>query len=208
MYPILVPPDTDAVPQCMAPANLRKTGQRIEYPILAWDTTGEGQREYELQFAPYNSERWITFQPTENPATLYSYFSPDLYYKARVRSRCHHTCPIHNTWTWSPWSDTILFYTGPTEPDTTASISPVEADGEYPFTLAPNPATGMVTVSWELGEQLSLTLTDASGREVLRMPMPAGQTTATLDVSHLPKGIYLVTLTTSAATGTQRLVVR
>lgn len=91
---------------------------------------------------------------------------------------------------------------------TPVAIQPVEADGEYPFTLAPNPATGMVTVTWELGEQLSLTLTDAAGREVSVRPMPAGQTTATLDVSHLPKGIYLVTLKTSQGSSSRQLVVQ
>ena len=78
MYPILVPPDTDDVPQCMAPANFRKSGQRMEYPILAWDTTDGGQREYEIQYAPWGSDQWITFEPTDNTATVFPASNPDI----------------------------------------------------------------------------------------------------------------------------------
>jgi len=226
LYPILVPPDTDDVPQCMAPANFRKSGQRMEYPILAWDTTEGGQREYEIQYAPYNSDRWITFEPTENPATVFPASNPDIYYKARIRARCYHGCVVHSTWSWSPWSDPILFYTGPTEPDTTTAITPVEADATDFFTLSPNPATGKVTVtvghtpqsgthssalagtSPNLGEEFSLTLRDAAGHEVLRKSLPAGTDSVDLDLSHLPAGAYFVTLSTPAASATQRLVVK
>ncbi|MBP5540763.1 MAG: T9SS type A sorting domain-containing protein [Bacteroidales bacterium] len=223
-FPILVPPDTDDVPPCMAPANLRKAGQRMDYPLLAWDTTEGGQREYELQFAPYNSSVWTTIQPQENPVRVVAVFNTDTYYKARIRSRCYHGCVVHNIWSWSPWSEEILFYTGPTEPDTTTAITPVEGCPDGLFTLTPNPATGTVTVtvgslthssalagtSPNLGEELVLTLRDAAGHEVLRKEFSIVncQFSIPLDLSGLAAGTYFVTLSTPTATGTQRLVVR
>ncbi|MBP5540803.1 MAG: hypothetical protein J6X88_04050 [Bacteroidales bacterium] len=220
----------------MAPANFRKVGQRMDYPLLAWDTTEGGQREYEIQYAPYNSDRWITFEPTENPATVFPASNPDIYYKARIRARCYHGCVVHSTWSWSPWSEEILFYTGSTAPDTTTSITPVEVNATDFFTLSPNPATGTVTVTvghtpqslthssalkgtspnlgeerlTRLGEQLILTLADAAGHEVLRREFSIVncQFSIPLDLSGLAAGTYFVTLTTPSATGTQRLVVR
>jgi len=123
---------------------------------------------------------------------------------------------------WGPWCDPILFYTGPTAPDTTTAISPVEGCSDGLFTLTPNPATGMVRVtlghtpqslrdsSPNLGEQLILTLTDAAGREVMRKELSIVncQFSIPIDLSNLPAGAYFVTLSTPAATGTQRLVVR
>ena len=97
------------------------------------------------------------------------------------------------------------------------------------FTLTPNPATGTVTVtvghtpqslrdsSPNLGEQFSLTLTDAAGREVMRKelstlmnvsPDTGSQFSIPIDISGLPAGTYFVTLSTPAASGTQRLVVK
>ena len=212
MYPILTPPDTDDVPLCSAPENLRKTGQRMDYPYLAWDTTDGDQREYELQFAPYNSENWISIHPTENPVTVFSVFNPDIYYRARIRSRCYHGCPVHQTWTWSSWSDTILFYTGPTEPDTTNSIIPVTDASTSFFTLTPNPTDGRVTVevkSEKLKDksgEATITLCDATGREVLTRK--ASTPTTLLDLSELPAGTYFVTVTIGGQTGTRKLAVK
>ena len=111
--------------------------------------------------------------------------------------------------------------------DTTA-IAPV-AQAATLFTLAPNPATGTVTVtvghspqsgthssvsradgSPNLGEQLVLTMTDAAGREILRKEISTfnSQLSTTLDLSGLAAGTYFVTLSTPTATGTQRLVVK
>ena len=213
MYPILTPPDTDDVPLCSAPENLRKTGQRMDYPYLAWDSTDGDQREYELQFAPYNSENWIGIHPTENPVTVFSVFNPDIYYRARIRSRCYHGCPVHQTWTWSSWSDTILFYTGTTAPDTTNSIIPVVAETHAPFfTLTPNPTNGRVVVevnSEKLKDkngEATITVCDATGREVLKQK--ASTSTTILDLSKLPAGTYFVTVTIGGQSGTRKLAVK
>jgi len=124
-------------------------------------------------------------------------------------------------------SDTSLTAFFDTASHDTIGIAPVEADATDFFTLTPNPTTGKVTVtvghtpqplrdsslnpvsgSTFKGEQLVLTLRDAAGHEVLRKSLPAGTDSVDLDLSHLPAGAYFVTLSTPAASATQRLVVK
>ena len=93
------------------------------------------------------------------------------------------------------------------------------------FTLTPNPTTGEVTVTLGiLNSQLSilnspmtLTLRDAAGHEVFRKelstlmnvsPDTGCQFSIPLDLRHLPSGAYFVTLATTTASSTQRLVVK
>ena len=167
-------------------------------PYFEWTSyTDEETLQYEVQYAQLGSNEWRTTYPTSSPFRIIDNFDATKYYTARIRMQHRHGCPIHDTTYWSPWSDTVLFYTGSTEPDTTIGIAPVEANAADFFTLSPNPATGTVTVTvghtpqsgthssvsradgwlhWRsptfgspnLGEQLALTLTDAAGREVLR----------------------------------------
>ena len=102
------------------------------------------------------------------------------------------------------WSDTLEFCLTPEGVD--------EADQSVSqglFVVAPNPTSGMVTVSpmAEGGEYPAvLTVNDAKGNEVMRRTLADGSP-QTLDLSRLPSGSYLFTLTTrSRRTETQRLV--
>ncbi len=55
--------------------------------------------------------------------------------------------------------------------------------------LAPNPGSGQVELLFPLLEPGALfTLLDATGREVIRLPLSAER--STMDVSHLPSGLY------------------
>jgi len=220
IFPIIKPYEEDSV-FCDTVPGFHLAGMRVGYPTFAWDTDFCREEDlFEVQFAPYRSNYWVTVTTADSSIEVYSVFDPDIYYQARIRARRHHLCPIHDTVMWGPWCDPILFYTGSTAPDTTTAITPVEGCPDRFFTLSPNPATGTVRVtlghtpqslrdsSPNLGEQLALTLTDAAGREVLRRALPAGTDSMELDLSGLAAGTYYVTLTTPAATGTQRLVVR
>ena len=233
-HPIIVPPDTDAV-GCQPPT-LRFLTSVSGFPWFSYSlTTDEEAVGYEVQYAPVGSDTWDTatnFAMQDARFKIFADFDATRYYRVRFRSQHRHGCPIHDTTYWSPWSDTILFYTGSTAPDTTTSITPVEGCPDGLFTLSPNPATGTVTVTvgslthssalagtspnlgeerlTRLGEQLILTLTDAAGREVMRKELSTfnSQLSTTLDLSGLAAGTYFVTLSTPTATSTQRLVVR
>ena len=223
-FPIIKPYEEDSV-FCDTVPGFHQAGMCVGYPTFAWDTDWYREEElFEVQFAPYRSNNWVTVSTTDSSIEVYSVFDPDIYYQARIRARRHHRCPIHDTVMWGPWCDPILFYTGPTAPDTTIGIAPVEGCPDGLFTLSPNPATGTVTVTMgslthssalagtspNLGEELVLTLRDAAGHEVLRKEFSIVncQLSIPLDLSHLAAGTYFVTLSTPAATGTQRLVVK
>ena len=224
VFPIIRPYEEDSV-FCDTVPNFHLAGMRVGYPTFAWDTDFCREEDlFEVQFAPYHpgaatpDEAWRRVTTTDSSIEVYSVFDPDIYYQARIRARRHHLCPIHDTVMWGPWCYPILFYTGPTPPDTTTAVTPAEAEGGGLFTLTPNPASGKVTVTLGiLNSQLSilnspmvLTLTDAAGREVLRKEFSIVncQFSIPLDLSGLASGTYYVTLATPTATGTQRLVVR
>jgi hypothetical protein len=74
-----------------------------------------------------------------------------------------------------------------------------------PFALAPNPAHGLVRLSWSEKKQAQqpLVLIDALGREVRRQLLPAQATQATLNLQGLAGGVYIVKMGST----TQRLLV-
>ena len=77
------------------------------------------------------------------------------------------------------------------------------------FRLVPNPASNVVRCEVE-GEGFRggvLTVTDASGCEVLRKELAQGMRRYAFSVADLPAGTYFVTLVTKDGTGTKRLVV-
>lgn len=79
------------------------------------------------------------------------------------------------------------------------------------FTLTPNPARNSVTVTINpqlpiLNSQLSMTLTDAAGRELLNTKVTT--LNFQLSLSQYPAGTYFLTLRTPDATSTQRLVIK
>ena len=192
---------------------------RMGYPTFAWNTSLDptlclnDELRYEVQYAPYRSDEWLTLSTTDSTLRIISAFDPGIYYQARIRAYHRHLCPMHDTLAWGEWSHPILFYTGSTPPDTTGGtgpdttgINPVEAAASL-FTLTPNPTTGTVRV--EMGDlEGELALHDAAGHEVLRMTVEKGQKSVELDLAALPKGTYLVTLATPTGTGTQRLVLQ
>ena len=83
----------------------------------------------------------------------------------------------------------------------TESISEAAA-GE--ITLTPNPAHGEVTVSSSTTIQ-RITVHDMQGRKVAGHD--AGSSSVTIPLRHLPRGTYIVTVTTDKATTTRKLVI-
>ena len=100
--------------------------------------------------------------------------------------------------TYSDWSDTLRF----TRPTATQGIDPAAPAPHV--CLSPNPAHGKVSVCSAFALR-RITLYDMQGRPAL--DTDAQGLTATLDVSALPKGTYLVGILTAHGHCTQRLVV-
>ncbi|GEM_PF-2096533 len=78
------------------------------------------------------------------------------------------------------------------------------------FLLLPNPASGSVrcVIDDKPFQGGTLTVTDASGREMLHSELPPLTTSHTIMLTAYPKGVYFVTLTTAVGSSTQKLTVK
>ena len=80
--------------------------------------------------------------------------------------------------------------------------------GEALFRLLPNPTSGLVRCE-TVGDPFpggTLTLTDATGRELMRHELAPLTASLRLDLSALPAGTYFVTLATPRGSSTQKLI--
>ena len=196
-------PDTAPL-VCQRVGGLRYEGLLNGCPKFAWERC-EGQDRFEVQYAEVGGDGW--HRATITSATEYllrAEIDSTARYRVRVRAQCNHRCHIHDTLMLGEWSDTVEFCLHP------QGIGGAAATGGGLFSLAPNPARGTVTVKPALAAgdyPAVLTVSDTKGREVMRYSLTDGSP-LTIDVSALPSGAYLVTLTTrSRRTGTQRLMV-
>ena len=174
-----------------------------DYAVLEWAMGGDS---CQLSVAPYDMpvDSGLVVDLT---ATSYTATGLDtgVYYAARLRTQCHHSCHIHaDTVVWSDWGAPTMFYLGSEEPDTTGiGIRRVEAPVE--FSVTPNPARGLATVRCAAGLQ-TVELLGVKGDVLLRREA-AGSEGCVLDLTGLAKGIYIVRITTSRGTAAQKLAV-
>ncbi len=202
-YPIIQPPTvSDSVPVCAGVEGFRLGVVMDDRAIFYWNQGSDGH--YQCSLGPVDSEpednALVDFVDGQN--FLRYTDLPDGEYKAWVRRECFHDCYFHRDSTYySDWSEPVTFRVGD-PPDDTVSIHNTLTAKD--ITLVPNPATLQVTVTSAV-RIATVTLTDLSGREVLRKAVNAEQ--AVLDISTLPKGVYLATIVTPEATTTKRLVV-
>ena len=198
-------PDTVLLDKmCRRVEGLRYEGLYGGYPKFAWERC-EWQTRFEVQYAPMGSSSWRSVATTSmTNITLLQDLDPVRHYWLRVRAQCDHHCHIHDTLLLGEWSDTLEFCLTPEGVD-----EAVQTEAQGLFVMAPNPTRGIVTVSPTAvgGEYPAvLTVNDAKGNEVMRRTLADGSP-QTLDLSRLPSGSYLFTLTThSRRTETQRLV--
>ena len=83
-----------------------------------------------------------------------------------------------------------------------------DADASHAFTITPNPARDIVTVTLADGcdrAHATLVLRDALGKELRRLAPSADKTA--IPLQGLPAGTYLLTLTTPQGSSTQKLVI-
>jgi hypothetical protein len=223
IFPIIVPPDTDAVTSIPV-RGFHRTDDYDGWPAFVWNET-TGQELYELAYgradqAPsgyrsiFTSYPWLILRDSTLDSTVV--------YAAHCRARHHHACAIHDTVVWSGWTDTVEFYTGKYRPGSLPddNVGVVSPKGALSFTLSPNPARDEVTVTAESADGYGcwLTLRDEAGRELLRRqmgtypgssshPSQEGTSSLTLSTRGLVAGLYFVTLESPKGTSTQKLVV-
>ncbi|MBQ6069610.1 MAG: T9SS type A sorting domain-containing protein [Bacteroidales bacterium] len=210
IFPIIVPPDTDAV--VGLPVWGFHRGEDYDgWPVFEWSRT-EGQELYEVAYGRADQDPhdyhvvgttypWLILRDSTLDSTVV--------YAAQCRSRHHHACAIHDTLVWSGWTDTVEFYTGRYRPGSAPTEAIAEAVGGTSFTLSPNPARESVRceVDAEGFRGGVLIVADAAGREVMRKELKTSERVSELRVAVLPAGTYFVTLTTKESSSTQKLIV-
>ena len=208
IFPIL---DTMFGKPCAAVSNLQAVEVEVDTLCATVMWSADARHHYwEVEYCatglPPDSARVVT---VEVPTVTLTGLAPGTEYSVAVRGQCD--IFVDN---YSPWGDTLLFTTPQPPQDTTPDTLPWVT----PFTLGahgmgnldrftrimPNPASEVVNVlsSYRLE---SVAVYDLMGRLVLEQP--AEGLSATIGVSALPKGVYVVAIRTLQGVATKRLVV-
>ncbi len=212
IFPIYSMPDTDSF-GCPEVEGFGFAGMMAGSPTFTWTPAAE-HRLYQLAYGPYDAPL-DSLQVVETDNYFLELSDPslsrDIYYQARLRAKCHHACPVHDTVMWTAWTDPVYFYTGDNMPDTTHHHGEpegiAEVNGPVHFALAPNPAHGSVTLTLE-GMPVAgtvLTIHDGAGREVLHRTLHERVTR--IATKGLAAGLYTVTVSNPQGMGTHRLSV-
>ena len=212
IFPIYSMPDTDSF-GCPEVEGFGFAGMMAGSPTFTWTPAAE-HRLYQLAYGPYDAPL-DSLQVVETDNYFLELSDPslsrDIYYQARLRAKCHHACPVHDTVMWTAWTDPVYFYTGDNMPDTTHHHGGPEGiavvNEPVHFALAPNPAHGSVTLTLE-GMPVAgtvLTIHDGAGREVLHRTLHERVTR--IETKGLAAGVYTVTVSNPQGMGTHRLSV-
>ena len=201
IFPIL---DTLFGTPCATVSNPQAVAVDTLWATVMWSADAR-HHDWEVEY-------WPTGMPSDSatvvadsmPMVTLTGLMPGTEYSVRVRGLCDKD-------NYSPWSDTLLFTTPQdTTPDTLPWVTPFTLDARDMGSLdrftrmMPNPAGEAVNVlsSYRLK---SVTVYDLSGRRMTEQP--AEGLSATLDVSALPRGTYIVAIRTLQGVVTKKLVV-
>ena len=186
------------------------SGRSMGLPVFTWEFP-DYTYGYDIEFAqkdqPFDSMYRIFVNRTP-PYTIQYIFDSSVYYKARIRCYCSPFCAAHNSILPGPWSDSILFYTGNTAPDTTTTthaVSP-QQDEKSLFVLLPNPARNRTTVRATSGIK-HLEMTDPSGHIVWNKKNDGNPVEVEIVLTGLVSGIYAVQAETENGIATEKLIV-
>ena len=202
VFPIVEPKVVDTIPACEVPDSLHIMMQNGDYLILEW-AEAPHSLGYQLSYGDFRNDP--DSNHIESLAVNRKAFRIDtgIYYAARVRSQCSHSCPVHDTLVWSDWSEPVFFYAG-TMPDTaTVGIAEVE---RLSVLISPNPTSGRVNI--RASEPMrQVAVYDMAGKEVFEAESVVPKPEWDLDLSSLPSGSYIVKVTTKSLTTTRKLIV-
>ena len=188
-------------------------GLQAGAPAFAWSVADE-HRRYEICYGPYDADPETLPKVSTSAGFLELSgipLDPDTYYQARCRAMCRHACRVHDTTLWTPWSEPQFFFVGEHMPDTahadTATTGIYQTPARTHFSVSPNPARDEVSVTIDDNYQDAIiTFRDSEGRELIRQH--ATQRRTSVCTKHLPKGIFLVTVTTKNNSASQKIILK
>jgi hypothetical protein len=98
-------------------------------------------------------------------------------------------------------------YLGWIPPVITSDDSGTESSNSFKITLYPNPAQTQATLTWSGMQEGTFVLRDMLGRTTLQQEITASSGSIKLDLSALPKGIYIWQMLNAGFTKNGKLVV-
>lgn len=201
VFPII---EVDTTIGCNAPGNPQVAYRDSLRVRVEWTDTSNARWEVS-RTAPGGDPDAGLITPTTNPYIEYTDIDNDSAYQVYVRGYC-----VASIWEgWSNWSTPCLIDSIPTPPTPPDPIDPNEGIDEISnsqFSISPNPAKGIVTLTCAEPLLGNVEIIDMSGR-VVNTIKPLGSQTLTVNVSALPAGAYLVRVTTPKGTSTKKLTI-
>ncbi|PSJ71402.1 hypothetical protein C7N43_39510, partial [Sphingobacteriales bacterium UPWRP_1] len=180
---------------CPMPTGLTSSNITQNSATVSW-TAVAGAAGYTVQYKPVSAAAWISLNVLSNSANLAGLL-PGTTYEYKVKTVCAATST--NSGSSSDFSPALQFTTLPASNSNKTGISEVSDIVVYP-----NPANELFNL--ELSETAQLQLADISGQVVYAAVKEAGL--HTIEVGHLPAGIYVLTLTTANGKQTLKVVVQ
>ena len=191
IFPIIDTTGSYRVPDsCKTVRGLEMPYQDSIYAYLTWER-GRFNQTWEVAYGPAGEEvdGYVVDTCSEEHYMLRG-LTPGVEYAARVRGTCF------EGETYSEWSDTVRFVRMGTQ----------DVAEPSPHTyVSPNPARGEVTVASDVALR-NITVYDMQGHRVLEHGKAEGFT-ASLDVSALPQGSYVIVVHTAQGRSTQKLLI-
>lgn len=191
IFPIIDTTGSYRVPDsCKTVRGLEMPYQDSNYAYLTWER-GRFNQTWEVAYGPADEDvdGYVVDTCSEEHYMLRG-LTPGVEYAARVRGTCF------EGEAYSEWSDTVRFVRMGTQ----------DVAEPSPHTyVSPNPARGEVTVASDVALR-NITVYDMQGHRVLEHGKAEGFT-ASLDVSALPQGSYVIVVHTAQGRSTQKLLI-
>jgi len=187
-FPMLFP---IVEPRCEAVEEVRVTTDSAGCLVAEWDSL---PRQEQWVVALNIEGQTATVLDTVNACHWqYCALPAGTPYQIGVRSRCTNL----RSYSWSKWNAPI-------------DVSIKAVVPEETFVVAPNPTTGVVRLQLppSAAHDSRAEVYSADGRHMATYRLPMLSTTATLDLSALPSGLYLLRLTTPQGMYSQKVLLR
>lgn len=187
-FPILEPDRT----RCRRPSGLRMRERGDGWAVLQWNS-GSGDSYRVTVEGPDDT---VVYETADTTLRLDS-LAPEAFYWVKLQSLCRYQHYSYDSTLLNPGVLQFGFR------NLITGLSGTDAD--LRVEVYPNPARGSLVLEAGDDSPVRAVLTDLGGREVMAVDFRA---TATLDVSRLAAGPYLLRLTTPAATTVRKVVVQ
>jgi hypothetical protein len=167
------------------------------FSILSW--SGSNGNNYDLQIRVEGDEEWTSYQSQVN-RFLASRLQRGVVYEWRVRAVCGSTP--------SEWSETIRFLAGTPGNASGVIVSPVANAKE--IEAYPNPVRDIlnIVVPGAINGSARVEILGLNGRSLFRQALIDGETTLQVNVSDLPKGLYLIKYESQDQVSLKRILIQ